>query len=64
MQIFNMNLFDITEKDITALGDADLRELIARLCEAEYRLAELPSIGVIWGGHQDAPDGGLEVIGN
>ena len=56
------NLFEITGEDIAKLNDADLRTLIGQLCEADYRSAGLPTKGVIWGGHQDARDGGLDVV--
>jgi hypothetical protein len=56
------NLLDITGDDIARLSDAELRELIGLLCEADYRLAGLPTKGITWGGHQDAPDGGLDVV--
>ena len=55
-------LIGITGDDIAALGDADLRDLIGLLCEADYRLAGLSTAGIKWGGHQDAPDGGLDVV--
>ena len=55
-------LIEITGDDIAELGDADLRELIGLLCEADYRLAGLPTSGIKWGGHQDAADGGLDVV--
>jgi len=56
------NLLEITGDDIARLDDAELRELIGLLCEADYRLAGLPTTGIIWGGHQDARDGGLDVV--
>lgn len=56
------SLFDITSVDIAQLDDAELRELIGRLCEADYRSAGLPTKGIAWGGHQDARDGGLDVV--
>ncbi len=56
------NLLEITGEDIIVLDDADLRTLIGLLCEADYRLAGLPTKGITWGGHQDAPDGGLDVV--
>lgn len=55
------NLLEITGDDIALLNDADLRVLIGRLCEADFRLAKLPTKGILWGGHQDAGDGGLDV---
>ena len=56
------HLFEITGDDIAQLGDADLRELIGLLCESDYRLAGLSTGGIKWGGHQDARDGGLDVV--
>jgi len=55
-------LIEITGDDIAALGDADLRDLIGLLCEADYRSAGLSTKGITWGGHQDAADGGLDVV--
>ena len=55
-------LIEITGDDIAALGDADLRALIGLLCEADYRLAGLSTAGITWGGHEDAADGGLDVV--
>ncbi len=55
-------LIKITGDDIAALGDADLRDLIGLLCEADYKLAGLSTTGIKWGGHQDAADGGLDVV--
>lgn len=56
------SLLEITGEDITLLDDADLRTLIGLLCEADYRSVELPTKGITWSGHQDAPDGGLDVV--
>ncbi|MAU01474.1 MAG: hypothetical protein CL608_30405 [Anaerolineaceae bacterium] len=55
------SLLEITGEDIALLGDADLRSLIGRLCEADFQLAGLPTNGIIWGGHQDASDDGMDV---
>jgi hypothetical protein len=57
-------LFEITKDDVALLSDADLRELVGRLCEADYRSAGLPTSGIRYGGHQDARDGGLDVVVN
>lgn len=54
-------MFEVTKDDIRSLGDADLRELVGRLCEAELALSGLPPTALTWGGHQDAADGGLDV---
>ncbi|EGL54472.1 hypothetical protein MAMP_01118 [Methylophaga aminisulfidivorans MP] len=56
------NLIQITGDDIASLNDADLRNLIGLLCEAEYSLAGLSTSGITYGGHQDASDGGLDVV--
>lgn len=56
------NLLEITGDDIARLSDAELRELIGLLCEADYRSVGLPTKGITWGGHQDARDGGLDVV--
>ncbi len=56
------NLLEITGDDIERLDDAELHILIGLLCEADYRLAGLPTKGITWGGHQDARDGGLDVV--
>lgn len=57
-----LTLLEITGDDISLLDDADLRALIGLLCEADYRSAALPTSWIIWGGHQDARDGGLDVV--
>lgn len=54
-------LLEITGDDIALLNDTDLRSLIGLLCEADFRLAGLPTNGITWGGHQDASDGGIDV---
>jgi len=55
-------LFQINGEDITKLRDDELRELVGLLCEADYRAAGLRTTGITWGGHQDAADGGLDVV--
>ncbi len=54
-------MFEITGEDIAQLTDADLRALIVRLAASELRRQGLPVSSVTAGGHQDAPDGGLDV---
>jgi hypothetical protein len=54
-------MLEITGDDIKDLNDADLRSLVGLLCEAELRDSNLPIAGVTWGGHQNAPDGGIDV---
>ena len=55
-------LLEINRDDIAELDDTVLRELIGLLCEADYGSAGLPTSGITWGGHQNAPDGGLDVV--
>lgn len=52
---------EVTVADVRRLGDAPLRELIRRLCQAELSDAGLPLSAVRAGGHQDASDGGIDV---
>ncbi len=54
--------FEITGEHIAELNDSDLRSLIGLLCEADYRAAGLRTSGIKWGGHQNAGDGGLDVV--
>jgi hypothetical protein len=54
-------MFQITGDDIAELNDAQLRDLVGHLCEAELRHRKLSSAAVTWGGHQNAPDGGIDV---
>ena len=54
-------MFEITSEDTAQLSDADLRTLVGRLCEEEVRRRGFPASAVTWGGHQDAPDDGLDV---
>ena len=56
-----IRMFDIPKDRLTCLSDADGRELVARLCEAELKQAGMPVSAVRWSGVQDAPDGGLDV---
>ena len=56
-----LTLLEITGDDIALLSDTVLRSLIGLLCEADFRLAGLPTNGIIWGGHQDASDDGMDV---
>ncbi|MFC4633474.1 hypothetical protein ACFO3O_06125 [Dokdonia ponticola] len=59
-----VELLEITGNDISKLSDSDLRDLIGLLCEADYKLSTLSTKGILWGGHQDAPDGGFDVYIN
>lgn len=54
-------MFDISKDQLRNLTAAQLRELVARLCEAELGLKGLPASAVRWGGSETAADGGLDV---
>jgi hypothetical protein len=56
-----MPIFEVTKDDVAKLSDVELRELVARLCEAELARRGLPRSCVRWSGSQTAPDGGLDV---
>jgi len=53
--------FGVTGSDIQGLDPEALRELLAKLCEADYRAANLSTSGITWGGNQTAPDGGVDI---
>lgn len=53
---------DITGEDIAKLNDGDLRNLVGRLCEADFRCGGLYTACVTWDGSQDAKDGGVDVL--
>ncbi|MCF2492849.1 hypothetical protein [Dyadobacter chenhuakuii] len=55
-------LLEIADKDIAALNDTELRSLIGLLCEAECRKNGISSKAIQWGGPQDAPDDGIDVL--
>ena len=54
-------MFEIPKDQLRRLKDMELRELVARLCEAELSRKGAPVSAVRWGGSQTAPDGGLDV---
>jgi hypothetical protein len=54
-------MFEITAEDIARLDDEKLRDVVARLCEAELRRRGLSPSCVTWGGNQSAADGGIDV---
>lgn len=56
-----MEFLELTPADITALDDGQLRELVARLAEAELREQGIARSSVHAGGAQEAADGGLDV---
>lgn len=57
-----MPVFDLPPERLVDLSDASLRELVARLCEAERERQGGHPCDVRWGGAQTAPDGGLDVV--
>jgi len=59
-----MRFFELEPADLSALNDADLREMVARLCEAELIQQRIQPSCVLWGGAQEAADGGLDVLVN
>lgn len=54
-----MRFFELETEDISKLTDADLRELVGRLSEAELSQQNIQPSCVLWGGAQEAADGGL-----
>lgn len=56
-----MNFFELKPSDISNLNDADLREMVARLCEAELHDQKIQRSCILWGGAQEAVDGGLDI---
>lgn len=54
-------MLDITGNEISELNDEDLSTLIGRLCESEFQKMSLPTVGIIYGGQHNAPDGGIDV---
>lgn len=57
-----MTIFEIPEDRLSELDDAVLRELVARLCEAERERSGGHRAEVRWGGAQTAADGGMDVM--
>ncbi len=54
-------MFKLEKDQLLQLDDTQLRELVARLCEAELLSKSQPSRNVRWGGAQTAPDEGIDV---
>lgn len=54
-------MFEVVGSDIERLSDTELRSLVVQLATSELRKQGLPLSSVTAGGHQDAPDGGLDV---
>lgn len=55
------SLFEVSARDVARLEDDELRELVARLCQATLLEEGLPTTCVTWGGDQREPDGGIDV---
>jgi len=55
-------MFEIISDDIAALDDVQLREVLAKLCEADCRHNQMSPSGITWGGDQNASDGGIDVL--
>lgn len=54
-------LFEVSAQDVALLKDDELRELVARLCQATLLEERLSTTCVTWGGDQREPDGGIDV---
>jgi hypothetical protein len=54
-------MFEIDGTYIQRLSDVDLRRLVYQLASADLVRQGLPRSGVTAGGHQNAPDGGIDV---
>ena len=54
-------MFEIPKDQLRRLNDVELRELVARLCEAELNHTGAPVSAVRWGGTQTTADGGLDI---
>ncbi|TPN03015.1 hypothetical protein [Mesorhizobium sp. B2-1-5] len=52
---------NVSADDVQNLSDSDLRELVARLAQADVRSAGFSTNAVTWGGDQRAEDGGIDV---
>lgn len=56
-----MIFFELEPADLSTLTDADLREMVGRLCEAELISQSIQPSCVFWGGAQEAADDGIDV---
>jgi len=54
-------IFEVTPEHIEQLGDSDLRTLVGMLAEREAVRQGHSAASVTFGGHQNAPDGGIDV---
>lgn len=48
----SMRFYELEKTDISNLNDGDLRELVARLCEAELAQQGVGPVCVLWGEHR------------
>ncbi len=55
-----MGPFEVSKEMVASLGDVELRELLARLLEAEARDCGISAAAVSVGGNQNAADGGVD----
>ena len=55
-----MSILDVFAEDIVRLSDDVLAELLRRLIEAEASANGIPLNAVIYGGHNNAPDRGID----
>lgn len=56
-----LEMLEIEGGHIAELDDEMLRNLIGLLCEAELKKQNIRTRNVMWGGNQNAPDGGIDV---
>ena len=54
-------IFEVTPEQIEQLSDSDLRTLVGRLAEQELVKQGFSASAITYGGHQNAPDGGIDV---
>ncbi len=55
-------MFDVSKEEIKSLNDSDLRILVGLLCEAELYSFNNKTSNVMYGGNQDEPDNGIDVL--
>lgn len=55
-----MSIFDLVEEDIMGLSDEMLAALLGRLIEAEAAANRIPLGAITHGGHDNAPDQGID----
>lgn len=57
-------MFQATNEDVLRLGDDELRDLIGLLCESVFAKYCFSTASIMYGGDQDAADGGVDVYVN